>query len=132
MWDSQSDDHRKNNLAKFGCIIDMKVEKKTKSFYNLGYLLEVIIRLSQFGKNIIQKSGKFGPLFPWKFLCICQNHIFRSKFGKNSPLKETLHHWSPLDGVWTFRSTILCIKVPNPFFCGEFLTFSSKSNWTLM
>jgi hypothetical protein len=37
-WCSQSDDHPENNLANFGCILDMKVEKQcTKSFYVLCY-----------------------------------------------------------------------------------------------
>jgi hypothetical protein len=66
---SQSGDHPESNLAKFGCIIDKKVEKKTVSFYILGYLLEIVISLWRFGifKNSI--SGKFGPFFSRKILC---------------------------------------------------------------
>jgi hypothetical protein len=37
----------KNNLAKFGYKLDMKVEKK--SFYILGYLLELKIKIWRFG-----------------------------------------------------------------------------------
>ncbi len=51
-----SDDHSENNLAKFGYIIDMKVSKQNKnkknkkSFYILGYLLELIIQIWRFEK----------------------------------------------------------------------------------
>jgi hypothetical protein len=39
--------------------------KKEKSFYILGYLLELIINIWQFGKEKL-KSSKCGPIFPWK------------------------------------------------------------------
>jgi len=52
LWCNQSGDHLENNLTKFGYMINMKVGKKWKSFYILGYLLEVIIRLWQFEKKI--------------------------------------------------------------------------------
>jgi hypothetical protein len=48
---SQSGDHSKNNLAKFGFIQDMKVGKKKRkkeSLFILGYLLGLIIKLRQF------------------------------------------------------------------------------------
>ncbi len=77
LWCSQSDNHPENNLAKFGYIIDMKIRKQTISFYILGYLLEVSIKVWQFGIFKFQKSDKFGPFFPWKILCIGQNHIFQ-------------------------------------------------------
>jgi hypothetical protein len=56
---------QKNNLAKFFFIIDMKVEKKkkTESFFILGYLLEVMIRLWRFGIFFNLNFGEFGPLF---------------------------------------------------------------------
>jgi hypothetical protein len=41
---SQSGNHSENNLAKFGYVLDMEVEKK-KFFYILGYLLEPIIKI---------------------------------------------------------------------------------------
>jgi hypothetical protein len=37
LWWSQSGNHPENDLAKFGYILDMKVEKKPESFYVLGY-----------------------------------------------------------------------------------------------
>jgi hypothetical protein len=43
----------KNNLAKFGYILDMKVERKKESLYILGYLLELIIKIWQFGFFIV-------------------------------------------------------------------------------
>ncbi len=44
---SQSGNHLENNLAKFGYILNMKVEKQKKqeSLYVLDYLLELIIKI---------------------------------------------------------------------------------------
>ncbi len=49
--------------------------------------------------NLAQNSGELEiyffeiwqilPFFPWKILCIGQNHIFRSKFGKISKKENT-------------------------------------------
>jgi hypothetical protein len=47
---SQSGDHPENNLAKFGYILDIKLEK-IKSFYILGYLLELIVKIWRFEKK---------------------------------------------------------------------------------
>jgi hypothetical protein len=42
----------------------MKEKKKTGSFYILGYLLELIIKIWQFGDFFLKKiSGEFGPIF---------------------------------------------------------------------
>ncbi len=62
----------KNDLARFGYIVDMKVEKrKSKPFYILGCLLELIKnKIWRFGKFLFPKSGKFGLIFPWKILCM--------------------------------------------------------------
>ncbi len=54
LWCSQSDKHPKNNLAKFGYILNMKVGKKEKQNHTIfGYLLELIIKnySSKFGEN---------------------------------------------------------------------------------
>jgi len=56
----------------------MKVKKNQNPSYILGYLLELIIKIWQFGKKHSLKSGEFGPFFPWKILCIGQN---MAKFG---------------------------------------------------
>jgi hypothetical protein len=48
LWCSQRDDRPENNLAKFGCILDMNFlfKKKTEFLgYILGYLLELIIKI---------------------------------------------------------------------------------------
>jgi len=47
----------KNNLAKFGYILDMKVERKKESLYILGYLLELIIKIWQFGFFILDLTN---------------------------------------------------------------------------
>jgi hypothetical protein len=91
LWCSQSGNHSQNNLAKFGCILYMKVEKKTESFYILAYLLELIIKIWWFEKNKSSKFGKFGSFFSTKkILCIGWNHIFQVKFGENLLVEETL------------------------------------------
>jgi len=73
LWHSQSGRHSQNNLAKFGYILDMKVEKKN-SFYIFGsLLLESNCKNWQFEKKTLSKSGKFGSFFP----CIGWNHIFK-------------------------------------------------------
>jgi len=41
----QSGNHPENNLGKFGYILDIKVGQKPKSFYILGYLLELVIKI---------------------------------------------------------------------------------------
>jgi hypothetical protein len=61
----------------------MKVKKNQNPSYILGYLLELIIKIWQFGKKYSLKSGEFGPFFPWKILCIGQNHIFQVKIWRN-------------------------------------------------
>jgi hypothetical protein len=43
-----SDNHLQDDLARFGYRLDMKVEKNSESFYILGYLLELIIKISLF------------------------------------------------------------------------------------
>jgi hypothetical protein len=58
----------------------MKVKKEVVgSFYILGYLLQVSIKIWRSG-TFFSKSGEFGPFFPWK--------IFRLKFGKISQTKK--------------------------------------------
>jgi hypothetical protein len=58
--------HTHNFLSIFGYIQDMEVgKKKTESFYFLGYLLELIIKIWQFGFYFFPlKFGEFGPLLP--------------------------------------------------------------------
>jgi hypothetical protein len=76
---SQSGDHPKNNLAKYGYILDMKVGKKRgkkkfkKSFHILGYLLELIIQIWRFGKKDLQNLANLVLLFPLK------KPLYRSK-----------------------------------------------------
>ncbi len=52
-----------NNLAKFGYILDVKVEKKTESFYIFGCLLELNIKSGNLD-FLLEKSGKCGSSFP--------------------------------------------------------------------
>jgi hypothetical protein len=48
----------------------MGLENKTPRLHILGHLLEVLIKIWQFGKEFFE-SSKFGPFFPWGILCIC-------------------------------------------------------------
>jgi hypothetical protein len=84
--------------------MEMKVEKKTESFYIIGYLLELIIKIWQSELLLLLKSGKFEPIFPWKTLCIDQNHIFKVKisqsFSPRPKKKKHCHH--PLGGCIYF------------------------------
>jgi len=69
-------------------VTSVKVEKKKKD----GYLLELIIKIQRFEKekeNLLNLAN-LGHFFPWKILCIGQNHTFQVKFCKNSPVEETL------------------------------------------
>jgi hypothetical protein len=88
-WCSQSGNHPENNLAKFGYIIDMKVEKNIGSFYILGYLLEVIVRLWQFQIFEFQNLANLGHLlFPWKIPCVGRNHICQVEIWRESTSKR--------------------------------------------
>jgi hypothetical protein len=106
LWCSQSDDHSQNDLAKFGYILEMKVERKTESFYILGYLLELIIKIWWFGiKFKIQKLVNFGPFFAWKILWILgQNHIFQVKICQKFASKRN----TIFESVWS-RSAFACV-----------------------
>ncbi len=90
LWcSSQSGNHPKNNLVKFGyIIIHMKVGKRAESLYIPGYLLEGFIIHWQFG--ILKIWQIWAIFFPWKILLIDRNRIilFRSL---NQPSKEITH-----------------------------------------
>jgi len=66
----------------------MKVEKKSESFYIVGYQLEHIIKIWQFGFYFILKSGNFGPFFREKSFVQVEIIFFWvkiwRKFGKIS------------------------------------------------
>jgi len=63
--------------VKFCYIPDMKV----KEHINCSILLAIY-------RNLLWKSGKFGPFLPWKTLCAWFKTIFfRSKIGKTLPIK---------------------------------------------
>ncbi len=82
LWCSWSDNHPKDDLARFGYRLDMKIEKNQNPSI---FLLGLIIKIWRFGNLYFPKSGKFGPFFsPLKILCIGQkNHIFQVKIWQN-------------------------------------------------
>ncbi len=53
--------------------------KKTESFYIFSYLLEVKDMELAIWNLFNSKTFEFGPLFPWKILCINWNHICQVK-----------------------------------------------------
>ncbi len=66
LWCSQSGDNPENILAKFGYILDIKVEKKTRILWYSWLLLELMIKIWQIQSFISSKSGKFGSFFSMK------------------------------------------------------------------
>jgi hypothetical protein len=76
----QSGNHPENNLAKFGYILDIKVGQKPKSFYILGYLLE-----------LVQKIWRIWAIFfHEKSFALDKIIFFKSKIEENSPVEETV------------------------------------------
>jgi hypothetical protein len=59
LWCSQSGNHPENNLAKVGYIQDTKMGKKKRSFYILGYLLDLMAIQIAFSLE----SDEFGSFF---------------------------------------------------------------------
>jgi hypothetical protein len=73
-------------------VSDMKgVFFNFKSFYIIGYCLELIIKIWQFGGFFFpSKSAKFAPFSTWKILYIAQFHSCRD-LAKMRKEKKT--HW---------------------------------------
>jgi hypothetical protein len=63
--------------------------------------LELIIKIWQFGLFFPLKSGEFGPLLPWKILCIGQN---LAKFRHKKETLLPLSKWM----AWYFVTSTLC------------------------
>jgi len=76
LWCSWNGNHPQRDLVRFGYKLDMKNRKKPESFYILGYLMELIIKVWEFGIFLINVTN-LGHFFPWKILCIAWNHIFQ-------------------------------------------------------
>lgn len=83
---SQSDDNPENTLAKFGYILHIKVEKFQILLYSwlrTGTYHEILA----IAKKTFQISTNLGPFFFHENYPL---YLFRSKFGKNLSVKETL------------------------------------------
>jgi hypothetical protein len=91
----------------------MKVPQKAESFYILNSLLELIIKIRQFGICFPSKSGNFGFFFSWKILWTGWNHFSELKFGENSPVKETQE--GPIRQPWSNLFTTPCFFGMNSF-----------------
>jgi hypothetical protein len=81
--------HPKNNFDKFGYISRYESRKKPGSFYLLGYLLELITKIWQFGFFSLQNLANLA-FFSLKNLSKVEIIFFRLKFGENLPAKEML------------------------------------------
>ncbi len=87
LWCSQSGNHPQNNLAKFGYILNMKVQKKKKK-QNASMFLATT---TTYHKNLViliqfsSKSSKFGPFYHEKSLV--KILFSMSKFDENSTVK---------------------------------------------
>jgi len=53
----------KDDLARFGYILDMKVEKKFKTFYNFGYLLKLLMKIWRFDFYLCRNLANLGTTF---------------------------------------------------------------------
>ncbi len=73
LWCRQSGHHLQNNLAKFGYILDMKVEKKQNLTIFLAAYWNLIIKTGNLKKKPFQTLANLGHFFP----CIGWNHIFK-------------------------------------------------------
>jgi hypothetical protein len=74
----QSGNHPENNLAKFGYILDMNAGQKPKSFYILGYLLELVIKIWRIWAISFHENS----------FALDKIIFFKSKIEANSPVKE--------------------------------------------
>ncbi len=59
--------------------------KKTGSFYILGYLLELSIKIWRSGIFCFLKSGELGPFFPWKILYRLKSYFSCQNLTKFPP-----------------------------------------------
>jgi hypothetical protein len=76
----QIGNHPENNLGKFGYILDIKVGQKPKSFYSLGYLLELVIKIWRIWAIFFHK----------KSFVLDKIIFFKLKIEENFLVKETL------------------------------------------
>jgi len=96
----------KRALARFGFILDMKVENNPESFYIFGYNSESFLYFwlptGTYHQHHLMnleflffpsKSCKFEPIFSLKILCIGENHILQvknlAKFSPSPPPPKT-------------------------------------------
>jgi hypothetical protein len=61
----------------------MKIEKKSESFYILGYLLELIIKIWRFGSYYFSKSDEFGTFFSMENPLYLSKSYFSSRIWQN-------------------------------------------------
>ncbi len=82
LWCSQSGDHSQNHLAKFGYMLDVKVEKRKGIVL---YSLELIIKIWWFAKKT-KKSSKSGNFTTSPSVCVPTQHWSKPWIGpKNRP-----------------------------------------------
>jgi hypothetical protein len=104
LWCSQSGNHPKNNLAKFGLPTRYESRKEMEP-YPGTYHKNLAIRKKIFKKS--SKSGKFESFLPWKILWyISWNHIFQVKIWRKFASKRNTE-WSM--GFNTRTTSLVCI-----------------------
>jgi hypothetical protein len=98
LWCSQSGDHPENKLAKFGYIPEMKVLKKKDPSS---------LKIWQFRKKKSIKIWQIWPIVLMKNPVYVDIILFRSKFGKNLPVRKiTPTHSTMLllvHSIWTIK-----------------------------
>jgi hypothetical protein len=71
LWSSWSDNHTKDDLARFGYRLDMKIEKKSESFY---------ILTGTYHKNLAIWKPLFSKIWQiWAISFPTENPLYRSK-----------------------------------------------------
>jgi len=95
LWHSQKCHHSQNNVAKFGYVLDMKVEKKKNPSIFPDPHWNLIIKTGDLKKKPFKIWANLNHFFLWKILCIGWNYI-------NTVVLLTLHKPGPLSSSSMF------------------------------
>jgi hypothetical protein len=113
LWQSQSGNHSQNNLAKFGYILDMKVEKKPESFYVFWLPTGTYHKNLAIRKIKIFKIWRIWVIFSMKTPLCRLKSFFQSEIWQKLLGKETLQTVTLLKGYSIF--TLLMPFKFNPY-----------------
>jgi hypothetical protein len=93
LWCRWNGNHSKDDLARFGYKLDMKVERKPDSFYILGYLLELMIKMWNLDYFFLRKMANFVLNVSMKIPLYWSKSYFSGRnFGEISPKENIASH----------------------------------------